>query len=166
MRILLASLAGLALLLAPFLGVGPAGVVVAGAVAVGTVVAIGLLEAGARRLDARLLALLAALAAIDAALRLVLVNGIGGFSPVFFLILCAGFVFGPSFGFLAGGTALLVSALATGGLGPWLPYQMFGAGWVGVAAGLAGRLSTRTIVLAVVGAATGFGFGAVMDLWD
>jgi len=37
---------------------------------------------------------------------------------------------------------------------------------VGVAAGLAGRLSRRTWVLAVVGALMGFAFGALMDVWD
>ena len=136
------------------------------ALSVGTVLALALLELGTRELDARLLALLAAIAALDAALRTVLVSGIGGFSPIFFLVLCAGFVFGPSYGFLAGATALLVSALVSGGVGPWLPYQVFATGWVGVAAGLAGRASGRLWVLALVGVVTGFGFGALMDVWD
>jgi energy-coupling factor transport system substrate-specific component len=134
------------------------------AVAVAAVAALGLLELGARSLDSRGLALLAVLAALDAGLRLAVVTGIGGFSPVFFLILCAGFVFGPSFGFLTGALALLVSALATGGVGPWLPYQVFAAGWVGAVAGLAsGR---RLWVLAVIGAVTGLAFGALMDVSD
>jgi len=34
-----------------------------------------------------------------------------------------------------GAFTLLVSGLITGGVGPWLPYQMFAAGWVGLTAG-------------------------------
>ena len=166
MRLTLASLAGLGLFLWPFLGLGFPPAAPAIAVAVGTVLVLGLLEVGTRRLDARMLALLAALAAIDAALRMLLVNGIGGFSPIFFLVLCAGYVFGPSYGFLTGATALLVSALATGGVGPWLPYEMFGVGWVGAAAGWAGLVSRRTLVLALVGVAAGFAYGAILDVYD
>lgn len=166
MSLAIASAVGLLLFIWPFLGLRLPPEAPAIAVAAGTLLALGLVEMGARRLDSRRLALLAALAAIDAALRLALVTGIGGFSPVFFLILCAGFAFGPSFGFLTGGTALLVSALATGGVGPWLPYQVFAAGWVGAAAGVAARAGRGTWLLAAVGAATGFAFGALMDVWD
>lgn len=142
------------------------------ALALAAVAAVLLLELATRRLDSRRLALLAALSAIDAALRMAVVTGVGGFNPIFFPILCAGFVMGPSFGFLTGALSLLVSALATGGVGPWLPYQVFAAGWVGLAAGLAGAgmrgpISFRhTAVLAAVGLAMGFIFGGAMDVWD
>jgi energy-coupling factor transport system substrate-specific component len=125
------------------------------------------------RLSTRLLAVLAALAAIDAALRLTVVIGVGGFSPVFFLILAGGFALGPSFGFSLGALTLLLSAVITAGIGPWLPYQMLGAAWVGLLAGLAGlpfrsRPPTRLAlaVLAVYGIAAGFAYGALLDLWD
>ena len=108
------------------------------ALSIGVVAVLIFVEASTRRLDARRFALLAAIAAIDAALRLVLVTGLGGFSPIFFLILAAGYVYGPSYGFLAGSVALLASAVATGGIGPWLPYEMVGCGFVGLVAGLAG----------------------------
>lgn len=171
MRLAALSAVGAALFLWPFAGgTGPA-FAPALALALAGVAALVLLESGARRLDSRRLALLAALAAIDAGLRLAVVTGIGGFSPVFFLILCAGFVFGPSYGFLTGALALLVSALATGGVGPWLPYQVFAAGWVGVAAGLLprprGGVRARDLVaLGAVGVLAGLAFGAIMDLWD
>lgn len=170
MRLALASLIGLALFLWPFAGRGVPAAAPALALAGGTVVALALVEVGARRIDARGLALLATLAAIDSALRLALVVGIGGFSPVFFLILCAGYVFGPSYGFLTGAVSLLVSALITGGVGPWLPYQVFAAGWMGAAAGaVGGRLegppSRRDLaVLCGVGFVGGYVFGALMDL--
>ena len=131
-----------------------------------------LVEAGACQLDARGLALLAAIAAIDTALRLAVVEGIGGFSPIYFLVLCAGYVFGPSYGFLAGALSILVSALAGAGVGPWVPYQVFAVGWVGVAAGLAGRWrgqlpSLRDVaLLAAVGALMGWVVGALLDIQD
>ena len=67
-------------------------------------------------------------------------------------------------GFLTGALALLASAIATGGIGPWLPYQVFAAGWVGVAAGcVRGR---GLWALALTGAACGIAFGVLMDVWD
>lgn len=168
----LLSLVGLALFLWPFSGRGAPGLSASLAVTIGVAAALTAIESGARSLDSRRLALLAAIAAIDAGLRLALVTGIEGFSPVFFLILCAGWTFGPSFGFLAGSLSLLVSALITGGVGPWLPFQMFAAGWVGMAAGAVSRrrgLPPRrreVLALAALGAVAGFAFGALMDLWD
>ena len=167
------SLAGLGLFLWPFLGGEVPADAPAYAIAGGVTLALILVELGARRLDTRRLALLAALAAIDAALRLALVIGIGGFSPIFFLILCAGFTFGPSYGFLAGSFSLLVSALVTGGVGPWLPYEMLAAGWVGVAAGLVGATLGRRVrpggwaavfLLAAVAVVTGYLYGALTDI--
>jgi energy-coupling factor transport system substrate-specific component len=172
LTLIAASLIGALLFLWPFLGFGPAGDAPALTVALATAVGFGAIELGARRLDARGLALLAALSALAAGLRLVLVTGIGGFSPFFFLILVAGYAVGPSFGFLTGAVALVVSAIVTGGVGPWLPYQLFAAGWVGLGAGLVGRgrlgFPTRRdiAVLAAYGVVAGFAFGAVMDLWD
>jgi energy-coupling factor transport system substrate-specific component len=179
MRIALVSLAGLALFAWPFLGLGLPPETPALALTLGAVAMLVILEAGARRLDSRRLALLAALAAMDAALRLALVNGIGGFSPIFFLVLVAGYEFGASYGFLVGAFSLLVSALVTGGVGPWLPYETFAVGWTGAAAGVAGSavrrlrpsrrnwLPNRLDVGVLVGVAlvTGFAYGAMMDIW-
>ncbi len=173
MILLLISLAGAGLFLWPLTGLAAPSPVAALAVGLGTAGGLLALEVGTRRLDSRRLALLAALSATDAGLRATLVSGIGGFNPIFLLVLCGGYVLGPSFGFLLGACSLLVSALVTGGLGPWVPYQLFALGWVGAAAGLAGRARagsgpTRVdaLVLAGVGVVTGFAFGVVMDIWN
>jgi energy-coupling factor transport system substrate-specific component len=172
MRAAAISVAGLALFLWPFVASSTPPGAAAVALSVGVVLVLVFIEASTRKLDARRFALLAAIAAIDAGLRLVLVTGLGGFSPVFFLILAAGYVYGPSYGFLCGSVALLASALATGGIGPWLPYEMVGCGFVGLVAGFAGfrrtgRVTWRDIaVLAAVGAFTGFAYGALLDVWD
>ncbi len=135
--------------------------------------------------DAKRVALLGVLVAANAALRLI--PGILGASPIFFLPICVGFVWGPSFGFLLGAASIAVSALLTGGIGPWLPFQMMTLGWVGLTAGVVGSLTPRPpspqgkretgsgasrvlspqslIALAILGAAWGFGFGAIMNLW-
>ncbi|MGH7912513.1 MAG: ECF transporter S component [Candidatus Dormibacteraceae bacterium] len=178
MRVWIFSLLGLGLFLWPFAGGAIPADAPAYAVAIGVMVVLLLVELGARQLDARRLALLAVMAAIDAALRLALVIGIGGFSPIFFLVLCAGFTFGPSYGYLVGSFSLLVSAFVTGGVGPWLPYEIFASGWVGVAAGLAGRLFAAAtvrrrvtatgwvavLVLALVGIVMGYLYGALTDI--
>jgi len=168
----LVSLAGLALFCWPFLGSGLPADTPAWALMFACVAGLLLVEAGTRQLDARAVALLAAIAAIDSALRLAVIVGIGGFNPIYFLVLCAGYVFGTSFGFMAGALSILVSALLSGGLGPWVPYQVFGLGWVGVAAGLAGHWRSGSpgwrdvLVLAGVGAIMGWVFGALLDVTD
>lgn len=94
---------------------------------------------GVLRINARHVAILGMLCAVNAALRLAELTIIplpGGFSPMFFLIIIVGYAYGAQFGFLFGAFSLLASALATGGVGPWLPFQMFGAGWMGLTAGL------------------------------
>lgn len=171
-----ASIVGGLLFLLPYLGIEPPGGAITASATLGTIVAFGAVELGARRLDAKGIALLAALAALAAAMRLALVTGVAGFSPFFLLVLCAGYAFGPSYGFLTGTVAMLVSAIVTGGLGPWLPYQMFAAGWVGMGAGIVGSLASgqvirrptrrNIVILAGYGLIAGFAYGAVMDLWD
>ncbi len=165
-------LAGGLLFAWPFLGLGLPPETPALAVCVALCVGLAAVEVSARRLDTRRLALLATLVAVDAALRAVLVIGVAGFSPIFFLVLCSGYVLGPRFGFLVGAASLLVSALVTGGLGPWVPYELVGVGWCGMVAGVAGlsrsgapsRLDVA--VLAGVGLVLGWGYGALLDVYD
>ena len=162
---------GCALFAWPFF-VSDASVAAIAALGIGTCGALILIEMGSRSLDVRSFALLVALSSIDAAARALLVTGIGGFSPIFLLILCAGYVFGARYGFLVGASSLLVSAVVTGGIGPWLPYQLFAAGWVGAFAGFfAHRRDHKpdwcdVAILAMIGIVAGYGFGIAMDIWD
>ena len=78
-----------------------------------------------------MLAILGVLSAVNAILRGVSA-GTGGVELVFFLLILAGRVFGPGFGFVLGCTSLFASALMTAGVGPWLPFQMLcppGSAW-------------------------------------
>ncbi len=121
-------------------------------------------EGGVSR--SRSVALLGVLVAVDATLRLV--PSILGASAIFLLIILVGVVFGAAMGFQMGVLTLLFSALITGGIGPWLPFQMLGAGWVGLSAGWLpnrGPMPVRIGVIALFGAVWGFAFGALMNLW-
>lgn len=135
-----------------------------------------LVEAQAQAGSAKMIALLGVLIAINAPLRFleVAVPGPGGFSPIFFLIVTTGYVMGGRFGFLMGALTLLVSALITGGVGPWLPYQMFTAAWMGLLAPacrplvrlLRGAGTWREVaVLAVFAGVWGLVYGVIMNLW-
>jgi energy-coupling factor transport system substrate-specific component len=166
------SLLGVALFAWPFAGLALPTETSAMALTLGGLLALILIGVGSHQLDNRRLALLAVIAALDSGLRLALVTGIAGFSPIFFLLLCAGYVYGPSFGFMAGAMTLLTSALVTGGVGPWLPYEMFAAGWVGAAAGLIGGTAQRApgrraiMTLAAAGFVLGYAYGAATDVYD
>ena len=92
-------------------------------------------EVGRGALDAKGVAALGVLAAAGSALRLP-TGGIAGTEMVFFLLLPAARVFGVAFGYLLGAITIFASAILTGGLGPWLPFQMLGAGWVALGAAL------------------------------
>jgi len=117
-------------------------------------------------LDARSLAVLAVLAALGAALR-PLGAGTAGIETVFFLLVVGGRAVGPGFGFLLGTTTLFASAVVTGGVGPWLPFQMLAAGWVGLGAGLlpAARGRRELGVLVVYGVVASYAYGLLMNLW-
>jgi len=116
-------------------------------------------------LDAKAVAMLGVLSALGAALR-PLGAGTAGIETVFFLMILGGRVFGPGFGFVLGNTTLLTSALLTGGVGPWLPYQMLGAAWVGLGAGLlpGRRGRTELLVLAGYGAVAAVVYGLLLNL--
>ncbi|MEX2504572.1 MAG: ECF transporter S component [Egicoccus sp.] len=116
-------------------------------------------------IDAKAVAMLGVLTAVGAALR-PLGTGVAGFEPVFFLLVLAGRAFGPGFGFVLGATTLFASALTTGGVGPWLPFQMLAAAWVGAGAGLLPRLRGRgeLALLAVYGLVVGLFYGLLLNL--
>lgn len=151
-----------------------------------------LYEVQGQVMSTKVVALLGVLVAINATLRFVenAIPGPGGFSPVFFLIIMTGYTYGGRFGFLMGALTLIVSAIITGGVGPWLPGQMFTAGWVGMTAPLCRPLvhfvhlwSVKTplikekiqpirsntymeiVILTGFGVLWGFLYGAIMNLW-
>jgi energy-coupling factor transport system substrate-specific component len=117
--------------------------------------------------QARSVALLGSLVAINATLRLV--PTFLGASPIFALIVLVGYVFGPRFGFVMGALTLLLSAAITAGVGPWLPFQMLCTGWIGFVSGWLPRWTSARAELATaaaLGALMGFAYGALMNLYS
>ena len=129
------------------------------------------LELGSQGMNAKTASALATLMMLAAVLRIPTLPA--GATAFFFAVILGGYVFGPRFGFLLGAGALFVSTFAIGGFGPWMPFQVFCAGWVGMTAGWLGafrpRLSRHRMLelacLCAFGVAWGFVFGAVMNLW-
>jgi energy-coupling factor transport system substrate-specific component len=172
--LLVASLAGLAMFAWPlFVSVQPVAVAhgsdapfyfIATMPLLVLLVAAELSEGG---MDAKTVAMLGILAAINAALR-PLGAGTAGIETIFFLLILAGRVFGPGFGFLLGSVSMFASALLTGGVGPWLPFQMLAASWIGLGAGLLPRgvRGRREVaMLAAYGVVAAFFYGTIMNLW-
>ena len=133
------------------------------------VIAAVMLEVRRGTMNGATVAILGMLAAVAGLLRLIDLPG--GGSGIFFLVILAGAAFGPRFGLLLGLCAMAVSAIVTGGIGPWLPFQMLALSWMGAGAGFAGlatrRLDPRVEVVALAAYAWvwGFVYGAIMNLW-
>ena len=119
------------------------------------------------RLDAKSVAILGVLSALIAAVR-PLGAGAVGIEPMWFILILSARVFGPSFGFTLGLTSMFISALLTGGLGPWLGYQIFAAAWIGMAAGFSPgkklRGTKEIAILIIFGVIASEVFGILMDL--
>ncbi len=116
---------------------------------------------------AKAIAMLGVLAALVAALR-PLGTGHAGIEPFWCIIIIGGRALGPGFGFCLGSVGIFASALLTGGFGPWLPFQMIGAAWVGMGAGLLPRRITgraEVLMLACYGALSSILFGFLLNAW-
>lgn len=147
-----------------------------------------LVELQGQAISAKTVAVLGVMVAITSVLRFieVAIPMPGGFSPVFAPIILSSYVFGGRFGFLMGTFTMLTSALITGGVGPWLPYQMFTGGWIGMTAGWLSRFMPHTprtrprkrwspethrhrpltiLVLSVFGFTWGLAYGMIINLY-
>lgn len=176
MVLTLATVAGVLMFVWPFLlvpdpaagQVGPPFLFLALLPVLVLVVLVELSEGG---MDSKTLAMLGVLTAVNAAMRM-LGAGLAGVELVFFLLVLAGRVFGPGFGFVLGSTSLFASALLTSGVGPWLPYQMLVAAWIGLGAGLLPRrVAGRAVrgrweiaMLVAYGVVCAYLFGMLMNL--
>jgi energy-coupling factor transport system substrate-specific component len=133
-------------------------------------VALIAIEISRGALDAKAVAILGVLSALIAALRLVGAGAVG-VEPMWFLLILASYAFGATFGFSLGVVSLAASAFLTGGIGPWLPFQMLAAGWIGMFAGAFSKLTYRNLklrseilLLVSIGVAASLMFGLLMDL--
>jgi energy-coupling factor transport system substrate-specific component len=146
-------------------GDAPLVAAIVGALAVGAVA----LEIRRGTMTGTTVAVLGMLSALAGLMKLLDLPG--GGSGLFFLVILAGAAFGPRFGMILGITSFVVSAILSGGIGPWLPFQMLALGWMGAGAGFVGVATRRMTpwaevgVLAAYGWIWGFVFGAILNLW-
>ena len=152
------------LFLSPTSAMSPAQAPLVFALVLPLILAVVLSELAGGRMEVKQLAMLGVLAAVGTLLR-PLSAGTAGFELVFFLMILAGRVFGPAFGFALGAITMFTSGLLTSGVGPWLPYQMLAAGFVGLFAGWQPRAHGRRelVLLAGYGVLSAFAYGWLMD---
>ncbi len=84
--------------------------------------------------------------------------------PCTYLIICAGYVFGPLAGFMVGAITALISNFFLG-QGPWTIYQMFAWGMAGVSASYLKRLNPGRGKLLAFGILWGYLFGLIVNTW-
>ncbi len=117
---------------------------------------------------ARSVALLGILAAVGSIVRISTV-GIAGAETIFIVLILVGRALGARMGFLLGLLIIAVSSVVMGSIGPWTPFQMFAAAWVGAGAGLLPWHRLRgwreLTLLAGYGLIAAYLFGALMNLW-
>ncbi len=155
--------AGVALSLAAWAALDPARGALAVLLAAFAVVAAGFAWLEGGTVSARDLTLVATLAGLAAAGR-VLFAPVPGVQPVTVLVAGSGVALGPRKGFAVGAIAALASNFFLG-QGPHTPWQMLAWGGCGLAAGLAKPLLRGRLAFAAATVALGFAFGAVMDVW-
>ena len=128
--------------------------------------AVVLAELTAGGIDAKAVAMLGMLAAVGGALR-ALGPGTAGLEPSFAVVILGGRIFGRGFGFVLGAVTPFAGGLITGGVGPWLPFQMIAASWIGFFAGSLPPARGRVEVawLTAYAVVVGLAYGLVMNLW-
>ena len=129
-------------------------------------------DLGNGRLNSKAIAAIGVMAAMAAVLRTITLPA--GANLFWAVLILGGYAFGPRLGFLLGAFSLTLSAIVTSGFGPWMPFQAFGAAWVGLASGFAGivlarlRIGGRAEVaaLAGMGGVAAIFYGLVINLWS
>jgi len=112
------------------------------------------------------IALIAIYSAFAAVSRIPFV-GIPSVQPVSYLVLCAGYVFGPLIGFIIGGNTAFISNIFLG-QGVWTIYQVFAWGFFGLIGGILGKNRSKEPdkwILALIGFLLAFLYGWFMNVW-
>jgi energy-coupling factor transport system substrate-specific component len=140
----------------------------ASALVLAIVLAAGLFWFERTRPSAKVVSLVATLAALAVVGRIAFAP-FPNVKPTTDIVLFAGLAIGAAPGFAVGAITALASNVFFG-QGPWTPWQMVAWGLVGVAGGLIGKAlrgrEPRRLPLALVCAAAGFGYGALLDFYQ
>lgn len=129
---------------------------------------IALISEAQTGLTSHTIAMVGTLIGLNSVLRLIetVIPLPGGFSPVFLLITLVGYSFGARLGFLMGALTMLITGpLTAGGLGPWTPYQMLAAGWIGLGAAWLPRRKFVLPALIIYITIWGWFYGVLTNLY-
>ena len=108
-------------------------------------------------------ALVGMLGTVSAVLRIPFA-AVPSVQPCTYMIICAGYAFGPTAGFMVGAITALVSNFFLG-QGPWTIFQIFAWGMAGVSASYLRRFNLDRKGLIALGIAWGYFFGWIMNAW-
>ncbi len=111
----------------------------------------------------RELAIIALLGTLSALLRVPFAV-IPSLQPSTYLVICAGYVFGPVAGFMVGAMTAVVSNFFLGH-GPWTLFQVLAWGLAGASAPLLRIFLLKARSLALFGFVWGIVFGVIMNVW-
>ena len=140
----------------------------ASAAVLAVVIAAGLFWFERTRPSAKVVSLVATLAALAVVGRIAFAP-FPNVKPTTDVVLFAGLAIGAAPGFAVGAITALASNVFFG-QGPWTPWQMVAWGLVGILGGAIGKLlngrEPRRLPLALVCAAAGFGYGALLDFYQ
>jgi energy-coupling factor transport system substrate-specific component len=131
---------------------------------VGLVLLVGWLAYERRRPDARMMAVVATLAAVAALGRDAFV-ALPEVKPITAITLVVGYTLGPLPGFTVGAVGMLASNVMLG-QGPYTPWQMAAWGMVGLAGAALGRLSRRRLGRLALALACGLTALAAKEIMD
>ena len=120
----------------------------------------------AKLMDSKTVALVAVLVALIAALRLLGAGAIG-LEPMWFLLILAARAFGVEIGYAIAVVSMIVSAIITGGIGPWLTFQILAASWMALGVKIIPKGFKGVPEIAALssyGVIAALGYGALMDM--
>jgi energy-coupling factor transport system substrate-specific component len=113
----------------------------------------------------KFIALIASLTAVNVVLRQA-IHGFGP-TPIFYTVILAGYVFGPTAGFMVGSSTIVASNFFVGGHGPWTLMQMSGLGLIGFfASAIPKAKKHQKHMLAIYGLLSGIFYGLYTDVFS
>jgi len=131
-----------------------------------SILAILFLEFEIESVNSRMIPLLGILISLIVISRQIF-HGIYEFSPVFFLVILVGYIFGFLNGFITGALVILVSNFFLG-QGPWTIFQMVALGLIGFLAAFVPKFKSKKInliLLVLYGILSAYLYGAITDVF-
>ena len=116
-----------------------------------------------KKISTKEISLIAVISGVSAVSRIPFA-AIPSVQPCTFIIICTGYVFGPTAGFMVGATTAIISNMFLGH-GPWTIFQIFAWGLIGMSSSFLGRHRVKKTGLVIFGVIWAYIFGWIVNLW-